>query len=115
MLGFGLGMFCVLPRVEGGLKCFAGLEERAFVPAPVMLFVTPPSVFVAPLTVLRVAVVDVDVTALRAPLTWLLPGYLLAPSGAAPFVVVLVFAGSELERLIAGLRAVEGRGLGEGL
>jgi hypothetical protein len=50
------------------------------------------------------------------------PGYFFAPRGTLlvgpardfPPVVGLLEAGTELERLIAGLRAVEGRAFGEG-
>lgn len=72
---------------------------------PPVTFDAPAIVFFAPPT---------------APLTWLPPGYFFAPIGTplpplAPLVVGLLFAGVELERLIAGLRAVDGRALAEGL
>jgi hypothetical protein len=52
-------------------------------------------------------------------LTWFPPGYLFAPSGFGPTdfdapVVGLLDAGVEFDRFMTGLRAVEGRALGEG-
>jgi hypothetical protein len=74
--------------------------------------VTPPTALFAPPVT--------PPTVFFAPLTWLAPGYLLAATGfgpadfAAPVVVGLFDAGVEFERLTTGLRAVEGRALGEG-
>lgn len=91
--GFGSDLFAV-PFVDAG-PLNGGIERCA-----------PPSVFFAVLVAL---------------FTGFLPGYLFPPRGvllvlAMSFVPLgLVDAGSEFERLMTGLRAVEGRGLGEGL
>jgi hypothetical protein len=95
---------------------------RAFCPPPTTPPVTPPNDFVAPPvtppTVLF-AVPTPPVSAFFAPLTWFPPGYLFAPSGFGPTdldppVVGLFDAGNEFDRLTTGLRAVDGRALGEG-
>lgn len=93
--------------------------DRALDPPPTIPPVTPPRLFVAPPAVFFAAPVPF-VIAFLAPLTWFPPGYLFAPSGIE-LVGFLTFvdkglleAGEEFERLIAGLRAVEGRAFGEG-
>lgn len=58
-------------------------------------------------------------TAFFAPLTCFTPGYLFAPTPFAPVdlyapVLGLLDAGTEFDRLTTGLRAVDGRALGEG-
>jgi hypothetical protein len=90
----------------------------AFCPPPTTPPVTPPNGFARPPVVLF-AVPTLPVTAFFAPLTWLPPGYLFAPSGFGPTdfeapVVGLVDAGNEFDRLTTGLRAVEGSALDEG-
>jgi hypothetical protein len=91
---------------------------RAFCPPPTTPPVTPPNGFASPPVVL-LAVPTLPVTAFFAPLNGAPPGYLFAPSGFAPTdlevpVVGLFDAGNEFDRLTTGLRAVEGRALGEG-
>lgn len=73
------------------------LEALLVTPPTVLL--TPPTAFLAPPT---------------APYTWLPPGYFFAPK-SNPLVGAFVLAGVEFERFIAGLRAVEGSALPEGL
>lgn len=60
---------------------------------------------------------------LGAAFAWFLTGYLFAPTGVllvllinlVPLAAGLDDAGRELERLITGLRAVDGSGFGDGL
>lgn len=89
----------------------------ALTPAPTTPLVTLPIDFVAPVvaipTVLR-ARSPPPVVAFLA-----VPGYFFAPSGVElavldPLFTSLFDAGREFDRLMIGLRAVEGRALGEG-
>lgn len=87
-----------------------------------MLDVGPPSALFAPLDtppIVLFACPTLPVTVFFAPPTWFEPGYLLAPMGFGPTdfvapVVGLFDAGVEFDRLTTGLRAVDGRALGEG-
>lgn len=118
-LGYGFGSVLLKAGVDEGPLKDDVAPVRAFWPplgTPPMALVAPP---VAPPAMLRVRPTP-PVTAFlavpAAPLTWLLAGYLLAPKGVEPMALEtgLLDAGSEFERLTTGLRAVDGRALGDG-